>query len=241
MQDKDFLINNQRISKKIFYPPSKKEKYPTILFVHGWTSEKERSYQYADSLSSLGYLCFLFDLRGHGQSEGDMKKLTSKDFLDDVVAAYDYLLTNKQVDKENISVVGSSLGAYLVAILSRKRKIKNLVLRAPADYPNEDFTKFRVLSGGSNPYVMSWRKKEKQPSETFALEAIHSFEGNILILESEYDDRIPHETTQNYMNAVKDKSKLTHILMKGAPHSLKEGKFRDGVENLLVDWFKPRI
>jgi esterase/lipase len=59
-----------------------------------------------------------------------------------------------------------------------------------------------------------------------------------LIIESEKDDSVPHQTILNYVNAVKDKSKLTHILMKGAPHSIKEGKFRDEVERILVDWFK---
>lgn len=87
---------------------------------------------------------------------------------------------------------------------------------------------------------MKWRKQEKQATDTHALEAIHGFPGNILVIESEKDDRIPHETILNYMNAMKDISHLTHILVPNAPHSIKEGEFRDAVERILVQWFGTR-
>jgi esterase/lipase len=241
MQSENFYVNNLKLSGVVFYPSVKKDKNPTILFVHGWTSAKERSYQYAESLSKLGFLCFLFDMRGHGESEGDRMSLTNEDFLNDVVAAYDFLSKTHGVDKENISVVGSSFGGYLIALLSSKREIKNLVLRAPADYPDKVFEEEKKLSTGNNPDIMEWRKKQKEPRETYALSAINKFQGNVLIIESGLDDRIPHETIENYMNAVKDKSKLTHVIIKGAPHSIKDGKFKDEVEQVLLKWFKDKI
>jgi hypothetical protein len=238
MQAINFFVGNQKLSGVIFYPEVKKNKNPAILFVHGWTSEKERSYQHAQALSKLGYLCFLFDMRGHGESEGNRLLLTNKEFLDNVITAYDFLLSISGVDKENISVIGSSFGGYLIAQLSVKRKVRNLVLRAPADYPNEDFNKLKSLSTGDDPNIMVWREKPKQSSETYALEALNRFNGNVLIIESELDNRVPHQTIRNYINAVKDKSKLTHVLMKDAPHSIKEGKFRNEVEQILTSWFE---
>ena len=238
MENVEFFVNKQKLKGVIFYPQIKKDKNPAILFVHGWTSMKERSFQYAQALSKLGFLCFLFDMRGHGQSEGDIKTFTIKDFSDDVIAAYDYLSEVKSVNKENISAVASSFGCYLIALLSQKRKIKNLVMRAPADYANEEFNRPKSLTSGDEPEVMAWRKKIKQPNETYALEAINNFSGNILIIEAELDDTIPHETIENYANAVKDKNKLTHIVLKGAPHSIAEGKFRDQITQILVNWFK---
>jgi len=241
MNDFSFNSDNYRLDGTLFYPSSKKDTYPAILFVHGWTSKRARSFQYAGSLADLGYLCMLFDMRGHGTSQGDINKATTKEFLDDVLAAYGYLSEVKGVDPENISVVGSSFGCYLIALLSEKRKIKNLVLRAPADYPNEAFEKIKKVVSGDEPDVVKWRNQPKQPAETFALEAIHNFEGNVLIIESEKDRRIPHQTVLNYMNAIKDKSKLNYVLMKNAPHSIKEGPFRDEVERILVEWFRNKF
>lgn len=242
MQDFSFTSDGIKLDGTIFYPTVKKEKYPAILFVHGWTSERKRSFQYAKSLSKLGYLCLVFDMRGHGTSEGDINKATTKEFLDDVLAAFDYLTKVKGVDGKNITAVASSFGCYLIALLTEKRKVKNLILRAPADYPNNVFTKHAALNSAiANPAVVAWRAQERKPDETLALSAVAKFPGNILVIESENDDMVPHQTTLNYMNAVKDKSKLTHIVMKNAPHSIKEGPFRDKVERILVKWFGSRF
>lgn len=241
MQKLTFDSHGYKLNTAVFYPPVKKEKYPAILFVQGWTGKKERSYQYATGLSQLGYLCFLFDARGHGKSEGDINSFTIREFLDDVLAAYDYLIDIDGVDKENISAVGSSFGGYLIALLSTKKNIKNLTMRVPADYPNEDLDKLKTTSSHEDKSTMTWRRKQKQPSETYALDALSKFTGNVLIIEAELDNSVPHQTIENYKNAVKDKSKLTYAFMAGAPHSINEGKFRDDVEHILVEWFKDKI
>lgn len=239
MKHIEFIVNNKKLKGTLIFPEKLKDENPAILFIHGWTSVKERSYQYANSLAKLGYISFLFDMRGHGESEGDINITTTKEFLDDVLAAYDYLVNVEGVDKENVSAVGSSYGGYLGTLLTTKRTIKRLVLRVPADYPNEVFNKSKMqTSGNDNPAIFVWRKQTKSPNETFALEAIAKFCGEILIIESGKDNVVPHETIQNYTNAVKDKSKLTHIVIKDAPHSIKEGQLRNEVERILVDWFK---
>lgn len=227
-----------RLNGTIIYPKVKKDKHPAVLFIQGWTGEKERSYQYASGLAELGFISFLFDARGHGKSEGDINKATTKEFLDDCIVAYDYLSKIGGVDSKNISAVGSSFGGYLAPLLSTKRKVKRIALRVPADYPNDAFDKSKMqTSGTDNPDVFTWRSQPRKPGETFALDAISKLAGDMLIIESEKDDTIPHQTIQNYINAVKDKNKLTHVVMKDAPHSIKEGKFRDEVEKILVEWF----
>ncbi len=236
--DLSFHSGNLKLDGTLFYPTHKKPKNPAILFVHGWTSERKRSFQYAKALSDLGYVCLLFDMRGHGTSEGDMNKYTTKEFLDDAIVAYDYLSRIEDVDTKNISAVGSSFGGYLVAILSSKRKIINIVLRVPADYPNELFDKPKRLTGHDNPKVTSWRNEPKKPTDSYALKALHKFIGNVLIIESEEDDIIPRQVILNYSNNINNRGKITHVIMKGTPHSIKKGKFRDEVERILIKQFR---
>jgi esterase/lipase len=180
-------------------------------------------------------------MRGHGESEGDIKTFTVRDFLKDVIAAYDYLLTLDGVDKENISAIGSSFGGYLLLLLSEKKKIINLSLRVPADYPNEHFDQSKYEASGDNPEIMNWRKTPKSVNASYALQALHTFSGNVQIIESENDTVVPHQTIENYLNALSDKNKLTYVVLKNAPHSLSEGHFRNQVEKILVDWFKNKI
>jgi uncharacterized protein len=242
MEDILFEVDGLKLRGNIFYPENPKEKNPAILFVQGWTGNRKRSIQYAEALAKLGYICMLYDNRGHGESGGDIKIFTIKEFLDDVIAAYDYLSKIKGVDIENISAVGSSFGGYLVSLLSQKKDVKNLVLRVPADYSNTDFEKIKYVQDVKElAAIIEWRKIPKKANETYALNAINRFSGNVLIIESEYDDMVPHQTIQNYINAVVNKEKLTYVLMKDAPHSIKEGIFRDEVTRILVDWFKTNI
>lgn len=230
-----------KLDGAIFIPAEKKDTHPAILFVHGWTSEKARSFQYAQALADSGYICFLFDMRGHGKSEGDRNALTSREFLEDVLAAYDYFVKVEGVDVHDISAVGSSFGAYLITLLSEKRTIKNLALRAPADYPNEQFDELKVRVPGGDPTVVEWRKRPRGHDGSFALVALHHFPGEVLFIESENDDKIPHQTIVNFMNALADQKQATHVLMKGASHSIKEGPFRDEVQKILTEWFQARV
>jgi len=242
MQEISFVVDGRKLSGAIFYPDQLKDKNPAILVVHGWTGKKLNSYQYAEALAKLGFICFLFDMRGHGTSEGDIKTFTIREFLDDVIAAYDYLLELDKVDKDNVSAVGSSFGGYMVALLSEKRTIKNLSMRAPADYPNENFDQLAYSASASvNPDAVNWRSEERSSHDTYALEAISNFNGNIQIIESENDTLVPHQTLQNYIDVASHVNKLTHTVIKDAPHSIKDGPFKDQVEKILVDWFKDKI
>ncbi len=242
MQKVSFTVDGQNLVGVLFFPENIQEKNPAILLAQGWTGEKKRSYQYAHALSALGYICMLYDARGHGESEGDINTATISDFLDDMLAAYDILSEIDGVDKENISAVGTSFGSYLIMLLSEKRSLKNIALRAPADYRNEDFDISKMKASGSdNPVVVDWRKQKKDPNSTFALRALSNFAGEVLIIESGNDTIVPHETIENYLNSVKEKSHLTHIVVKDAPHSIGDGEFRDEITKILVEWFKDKI
>src|SRR3972149_6554652 len=79
-------------------PPSGK----ALLFIHGWTSTQARYVQRAQALAPLGYTSLAFNLPGHGDSEGDINTLTRKEYLDAVIAAYDFLKSQKHVDPDAI-------------------------------------------------------------------------------------------------------------------------------------------
>ena len=241
MKQVEFVVGKNTLKGALFFPDALKEKNPAILFIHGWTGKKLTSYQYAKALAKLGYISLLFDLRGHGESEGDINTATTKEFLDDVLAAYDYLRSVPGVDQDNISVVGSSYGGYLGSMLTAKRKVKRLALRVPADYANDLFNQSKMkTTGKTTSEIFAWRAVVRKPPETFALEAISHFDGDVLIIEAEKDDVVHFQTLHNYRDAIKNQKKVTYVIMNGASHSARDGSFRDQIENILVAWFKDR-
>ena len=220
----------------IFNPPNPKAKNPAILFIHAWRGDQEGNIERAQPLVEKGYICMTFDLRGHGKDKENRDKFSLKDFLGDATQAYDELASLESVDKEDISVVGASMGGYLAILLSQKRKIAHLALRAPADYPNEWFDKSLGKMFEENTNLLSWKEEARENKETYSLETLNYFQGDCLIVESEKDDTIPHQTIVNYLNTITNKEKLSYVVLENAPHHLDDNSNAKFIQ-ILLDWF----
>jgi uncharacterized protein len=82
----------------------------TIVMVHGWTASRQEPMGRADYLHKAGYNLLVFDLRGHGQSDGNY---TTIGWLepDDVYAAVTFA---KSQSPGSIALLGYSMGASVV-------------------------------------------------------------------------------------------------------------------------------
>ncbi|MCB1683820.1 MAG: alpha/beta fold hydrolase [Pseudomonadales bacterium] len=112
------------------------EKRPAILLVHGWGGLRSHLNQaYAPQFAQLGYVVLTFDYRGWGDSDGKLVRTGARpqgdlteyvlrvqeireivdplDQLEDIRAAYYYLLGDQNVDTGRLAIWGSSLGGGL--------------------------------------------------------------------------------------------------------------------------------
>jgi len=229
------------IEGTLILPENLKPKNPAILFIHGWRSSEEGYIPRAKAMAEFGFICLTFNLSGHGASEGDIRKLTRKDYLNDILTAYDYLKNLENVDEDKIGVVGGSFGGYLASILTRKCSIKWLVLRAPANYINKGFEDLPQVQYPEKRFINVWKQTEHNYHETVSLESLHEYPHKVLIVESEKDEMVPHQTIMSYVNAVKDKSKLKHIVMEGADHAIHSEKYQQEFINILKEWFGNKL
>lgn len=85
-------------------------RHQTVIMVHGWTSSRQEPMGRSDYLHAAGYNLLLFDLRGHGQSDGTY---TTIGWLepDDVHAAVSFA---RSMDPGPIALLGYSMGASTV-------------------------------------------------------------------------------------------------------------------------------
>lgn len=74
----------------------------------------------ADQLTRAGYGVLRVDDRGTGESTGVFESATIVDLADDVVAGVKYLKTRSDVKKEQIGLIGHSLGAVKAPIAEAK-------------------------------------------------------------------------------------------------------------------------
>ena len=214
--------NGYSLKGRLYGFVDKSKPRPALIFFSGW-NPGSISWTFSDIYAGLcsrkfNFICLTVALRGMG-SNGDINILTRSDFLDDVISTYDFLASYEGVDKEKISVVGESFGAYMVCLLSAKRPLMNLILRVPTDFPNEGFAETPQKRFVGN-LSRDWKLQKHQSSESFALEAIHNFENNVFIIASENDKIVPRQTTENYLAAIYDSKKVRYVLMKNTGHAL---------------------
>ncbi len=97
----------------------------TILYCHGNAGNISHRLHKVKFFQGMGVNFFIFDYRGYGKSSG---KPTEKGLYKDARAAYDYLISRNDVDKNKIVVYGKSLGGPIAADLCINRLSRALIL-----------------------------------------------------------------------------------------------------------------
>lgn len=76
----------------------------------------------ADHLSRHGIAVLRYDDRGYAKSTGDRLLATTLDFADDVVAAVEFLKTQKGINPKQIGIIGHSEGGLICPIVATRSK-----------------------------------------------------------------------------------------------------------------------
>ena len=72
-------------------------------------ANKEIMKGYAIELAAAGFVAVPFDFRGHGQSSGTLE---NNKLINDVIAIKDYLGSRGDIDMDNLSYIGYSMGGF---------------------------------------------------------------------------------------------------------------------------------
>ena len=233
----EIAVDGQRIAGTLVAPATT---IPGVLFVHGWGGSQQQYLARAREISALGCIGLTFDLRGHARTDSQQETVSRDENLRDVLAAYDELVNHPSVDADAMAVVGSSYGGYLAAILTTERPVKWLALRVPAIYKDAGW-QLPKKQLHKDPDLRGYRKRKLRWQDNRALKACANFKGDILIVESENDDTVPHETIANYVEASKRARSLTYRVIEGADHGLSQEPAQRMYTSLLVNWLTEMI
>lgn len=119
--------------------PTKEGNFPAVILISG-SGPQNRDEEIlghkpflvlSDFLTKNGIAVLRFDDRGTAESTGDFSTATSFDFATDVEAAFEYLQTRKEINKNKIGLMGHSEGGIIAPIVaSRSKSINFIVLLA---------------------------------------------------------------------------------------------------------------
>jgi uncharacterized protein len=212
------------LAARRFEPPGRPSG-AAILFIHGAGSDQSGYRSRAEAASKrLGVSCLTFDLGGDGESEGNAKALSPHEHLQDCLAAFDALLGDEAIHPDRVGVCGASYGGFLASLLTARRSVRSLLLRAPGLYPDRDLDRAREAV----------RSSVQSPDTSEALRALLVFDAPVFILESEHDETIGHDVIEAYLRACK---RPRHALLPGAGHQLTDPTSRTAYIAAIVEWF----
>lgn len=118
-----------RLAGQLYIPARGARPAPGVVICHGLSSRKESHADFARLLQSRGFAVLAFDLRGHGESEGELDAKP----VDDVLAAVRFLAGQPQVDPSRVALRGSSLGGQLaIHAAAESETVRAVVAICPA-------------------------------------------------------------------------------------------------------------
>ncbi len=119
-----YFLTQDNIKLNGWFVPNNKAR-GTMLLCHGNAGNISHRLEVISILHSLEFNVFIFDYRGYGRSRGFP---TEKGTYLDTEAAYDYLLTRQDINKEELIVYGKSLGGAVAVDLALRAEVCAVII-----------------------------------------------------------------------------------------------------------------
>ncbi len=174
---------------------------PAVAIVHGWESNRGRTFAHVRYLHAAGFHCLVFDVRGHGDNPPETLPITVPEFAADTAAAARWLLARPEVTA--VGVLGHSMGgAGAIAAGASEQRIGAVVsISAPADIVRMtrrtfEMAEMRIPDLIATP--LAWltarvllRPRGDSMAQASATTSAAIYRGPLLILHGEQDRAVP--------------------------------------------------
>ena len=146
-----FRVDGKSVVGTLETPDNATKPAPVVLMLHGFTGSRDELpvkdtdegvfARTARQLAENGYASLRIDFRGSGESQGAWEDTTFSVQIADAVAAIDWLKNSRDIDNDNISVLGWSQGGLVAAHAAAERPdVKSVILWAPVTNPMATFS-----------------------------------------------------------------------------------------------------
>jgi acylglycerol lipase len=173
-----------------------------VVLVHGFAEHSARHAPAALHLARRGYAVQLFDLRGHGRSQGKRCFVRAFDeYLDDTEAVL--LRARRRWSGKPAFMVAQSLGGLIASlcVVDGRSELSGLVLSAPAAKLGRDYSAFKIGAslalGRALPHLPMFRLKSSSICRDPAV--VRAFGEDELV----YHGRTPARTASEIIRAIR--------------------------------------
>ena len=195
-----------------------------VLFCHGNAGNISHRLETLHILNRLGLSTFIFDYRGYGRSEG---LPSEKGTYLDAQGAWNYLLKERKLSRDEVIIFGRSLGAAIASHLAKSTHPKALIIES-------GFTSVRDMAAQLYPYLPV-RYLSRFNYDTRA--SINVIRSPLLIIHSRNDEIVPFSHGRKLFQAASGPKEFLEI--KGGHNDgsiVSGGEYINGLESFLSNY-----
>lgn len=226
-------------------PTLLKDKYPTVVLVHGFATGKNMENIFNGLLKNLiaeGFLVYRFDFSGCEESEGNYVETSLSKLKSDLGVIINFVKSQPEADNSKIGILAQSTGTTVTVLL--EPKVNCIVLTGSISHYKEIMA--NIFGKGYNPAGISTRTKAngtitkigsqfwKDMANHNLFESIKRIHCPILFIHGNKDEKVPVSEMEAYfVNANEPKEK---VIIEGANHNFDPHQKR--LYKIAIDWFK---
>lgn len=236
----EVVKDNGKMIKGIIYRPAGEDnRYPAVIFSHGFGSNFHELMHHGKGYAENGIVCVFFDFCGGGMestSDGTMLEMTVLTEADDLEAVMDTVIELPYVDRHSLYLQGESQGGLVSAIVGVRRKedVKGLILWYPA-FVIPDDSKRRFGTGDTNVFGYEISADYDRVAKDIDVSELQkSFGKPVLIIHGNKDDVVPIEYSRM---AAANYGYATLKEVKGAGHGF-DGKDSDDARDMSIEFVR---
>lgn len=163
-----------------WYIPASQATTATILFCHGNGGDIGDRVGTIRVFHQMGFNVIIFDYQGYGNSTG---QTTEQGTYDDAMSAWNYLINEKKLKPENISIFGRSLGGAIAVQLAEQVNPKCLVVES-------SFSSAPDMAARMFPFLPSRTLCKYKYKSSERIKSIHC---PVIIAHGKDDNTIPYD------------------------------------------------
>lgn len=215
-----------------FYVPS--QNGAAVVLVHGLTQNRMDLVPTAAMLARHGYGALVFDLRAHGESEGDTSTFGDRE-QNDFEAAVDFVAARGDIRGGRIAALGFSIGATTVAVASsRDARVRAVILDAVYTSFEDEWQEKMGIHGELTmiPARLAAQRAGVDPSHLRPIDAVAQIAPRpVLFLAGTHDVDTPVAIVQKVYDAASEPKRL--VVLDGVVH--------DSFPNASVDVYEREV
>ena len=215
-KDYEFTREDGLTIRGRLYAPDGAEKFPVVIFGHGFGSNYKDLEHHGPEMAKDGVGCLFIDFCGGGEggtSDGKWEDMTPRTECLDMETVALQMERIEGADKDNLFLMGESLGGLVSALTAAKlgEKIRGAILWYPAlELPDKVRATFpdgviheteflgNVVTKGYYEALMPMQ----------AYEEAARYEGPVLIVQGDADDIVPAESSIHAQKCYKNAALL---------------------------------